>query len=200
MAVKTPQPLSILAVGAHVDDHWYGMGGTLLKAARKGHRVTVIQAVSNYCAWPVVAGREAEIKPHVKRITDETGVQVVTLGHDYLRLVNGPDLSRQLAEQIAIIEPDLLFCPWEEDSNQDHAALGTAARVTALHGACFLPTSSPLNPRGRFYSMRWISMHVRSGRMRTSIRAMSSSICCRRTTSSTNSTPGTPPGPMRSNA
>lgn len=133
------KPLSIVVVGAHVDDHWYGMGGTMLKAARKGHRVTVIQAVTKYCAWPVVHGREAEIKPVVQRLSEETGVRVVPLGHDYLRLVNGPELTGQLAEAIVRAEADVLFCPWEEDSNQDHAALGTAARVAAMHAPCFLP-------------------------------------------------------------
>ncbi|HYF52572.1 MAG TPA: PIG-L family deacetylase [Planctomycetota bacterium] len=137
--MATPKQISIVAVGAHVDDHWYGMGGTLLKAARKGHRVTVIQAVTTYCSWPVVKDRETEIKPHVERISQETGVRVVPLGYDYLRLVNGPDLSARLAEAITAAEPDILFCPWEEDSNQDHAALGTAARVAGMHAPCFLP-------------------------------------------------------------
>jgi len=137
--VAASKKLSIVAVGAHVDDHWYGMGGTLLKAARRGHRVTVIQAVTTYCSWPVVKGREAEIKPHVQRISQETGVSVVPLGFDYLRLVNGPELTAQLAAAITAVEPDLVFCPWEEDSNQDHAALGTAARVAAMHAPCFLP-------------------------------------------------------------
>jgi LmbE family N-acetylglucosaminyl deacetylase len=139
-------PLSIVVIGAHVDDHWYGMGGTILKAARKGHRVTIIQAVSSYCAWPVVAGREAEIKPHVQRISELTNTNVVTLGHDYMRLANGPELTQQLAVEIARAEPDLVFCPWEEDSNQDHAVLGTAARVAAVHGACFLPSTHGYKP------------------------------------------------------
>jgi len=137
--MSSARKLSIVAVGAHVDDHWYGMGGTLLKAARNGHRVTVIQAVSTYCSWPVVKGREAEIKPHVQRISQETGIAVVPLGFDYLRLVNGPELTGQLAAAITAAEPDLLFCPWEEDANQDHAALGAAARVAGMHAPCFLP-------------------------------------------------------------
>ncbi|MBA2480359.1 MAG: hypothetical protein H0V44_06835, partial [Planctomycetes bacterium] len=42
--------------------------------------------------------------------------------------------------------PDLVFCPWEEDANQDHAALGSATRVAAMHGACFLPLDTPFAP------------------------------------------------------
>ena len=138
------KPLSIVAVGAHLDDYWYGMGGTLLKAARKGHKVTLIQAVSKYCAWPVVNGREAEIKPHLAELSAATGIKLVTLGHDYLRLENRPELIGQLAAAIADAEADLLFCPWEEDANQDHVAVGASARIAGIHGACYLPPDRKL--------------------------------------------------------
>jgi hypothetical protein len=135
---QTSQPLSIVAVGAHLDDYWYGMGGTLLKAARRGHRVTLIQAVSKYCAWPVVRGREAEIKPYIERISETTGIRVIFLGHDYQRLENRPEFTSQMAEAIATVEPDILFCPWEEDHNQDHVAVGAAARLVGMHGRSYL--------------------------------------------------------------
>jgi hypothetical protein len=151
------RPLSIVVVGAHVDDHWWAMGGTMLKAARNGHRVTAIQGVSTYCAWPVVTGREAEIKPKVARLCEKTGIRLVTLGHDYLRLVSNVDLMRQLAVEIAKAEPDILFCPWEDDSNQDHAAIGAAARIAAMHGPCFLPPEQQVKlPRQIFqYSLEF---------------------------------------------
>jgi LmbE family N-acetylglucosaminyl deacetylase len=135
---KTSNPLSIVAVGAHLDDYWYGMGGTLLKAARRGHRVTLIQAVSTYCAWPVVRGREAEIKPHLTRISETTGIRLITLGHDYQRVESRPDFIGQVAEAMAEVEPDILFCPWEEDHNQDHVAVGSAARLAGTHGRSYI--------------------------------------------------------------
>src|SRR5579862_1936758 len=138
---KTTQPLSIVAVGAHLDDYWYGMGGTLLKAARRGHRVTLIQAVSTYCSWPVVRGRDAEIKPLLQNISESTGVNLITLGHDYLRLESRTELITQLSAALAKAEPDVVFCPWEEDHNQDHVAVGGAARIAALHGYDFLDPS-----------------------------------------------------------
>ena len=138
---KTRQPLSIVAVGAHLDDYWCGMGGTLLKAARRGHRVTLIQAVSTYCSWPVVRGRDAEIKPLLQNISETTGVNLVTLGHDYLRLESRTELIAQVSAAMAKAEPDVVFCPWEEDHNQDHVAIGSAARIAALHGYDFLDPS-----------------------------------------------------------
>ncbi len=90
MAKTNTNPLSIVAIGAHMDDCWLGMGGVALRAVRNGHRVTMIQAVSRYGAWPVVAGRGKEIKPVVQKLADDAGVSLVTLGHDYLRLENNP--------------------------------------------------------------------------------------------------------------
>ena len=130
--------LSIVAVGAHMDDCWLGMGGLALKAVRAGHRVTMIQAVSRYGAWPVVRGREAEIKPAVQELADAAGIRLITLGHDYLQLENNPELVGELAGVLDALKPDVFFCHWEDDTNQDHVALGEAARVAAIHGACFL--------------------------------------------------------------
>ncbi len=131
--------LSIVAVGAHMDDCWLGMGGVALKAVRAGHRVTMVQAVSQYGAWPVVAGREAEIKPPVQQLADDAGIGLILLGHDYLRLQNNPALVDELAGVLDELKPDILFCHWEDDNNQDHVALGEASRIAAIHGACFLP-------------------------------------------------------------
>jgi LmbE family N-acetylglucosaminyl deacetylase len=144
-------PLSIVVVGAHIDDHWYGMGGTVLKAARRGHRVTVIQGVSCYGAWPVVNGRETEIKTLLKTISEKSGCRLVTLGHDYLRVENNPKLVGQLAQEIAAAEPDVLFVPWEDDSNQDHVAMGAAARIAGMHGPCFLPPDAKVKLPQQIY-------------------------------------------------
>ena len=142
---ETDRPLSIVAIGAHMDDTWLGMGGVALKAVRKGHRVTMVQVVSTYGAWPVVAGRQAEIEPILAKLAADAGVEFLTMGFDYMRLVNEPELVGQLAEVLADLRPDVLFCQWEDDPNQDHVALGAASRIAARHGACFLdPVAVPL--------------------------------------------------------
>jgi len=137
MAQHADRPLSIVAVGAHLDDCYLGMGGAALKAARAGHRVTLVQAVSQYGAWPVVTGREAEIKPLLQGLADRAGVELVNLGHDYERLENGVALITQLAGVLADLKPDLLFCHHEVDTNQDHAVLGQVTPVAAMHNPCF---------------------------------------------------------------
>jgi LmbE family N-acetylglucosaminyl deacetylase len=131
--------LNIVIVGAHVDDHWFGMGPTMLKAARGGHNVTVIQAVTTYCAWPVVTGREAEFKAATAELTKKTGINVIGLGHDYQRMVNGPELVKQIAEQLVSLEADVLFTPWEQDINQDHVVIGRAGCLAGTGAYSFLP-------------------------------------------------------------
>jgi len=132
------RPLSVVGVGAHMDDCYLGMGGAAIRAARRGHRVAFVQAVSTYGAWPIVAGREAEIKPALQKLADRAGISLVTLGHDYERLENGAALVSELAYVFAELKPDILFCHHPVDTNQDHVALGLAAPVAAMHGACFI--------------------------------------------------------------
>jgi LmbE family N-acetylglucosaminyl deacetylase len=134
-----PRKLNIVILGAHVDDHWFGMGPTMLKAARGGHRVTVIQAVTVYGAWPVVTGREEEFKRATAELTRQTGIEVVGLGYDYQRMLLGPELVAKIGEQLVTLEPDLLFVPWEQDVNHDHVVIGRAGCLAGRGAPSFLP-------------------------------------------------------------
>jgi len=138
---------TIVAVGAHMDDCWLGMGGFALKAVAHGHRVVMVQVVGKYRTWPTVRGRASEIKPQLQDLADRAHVELITLEHDYLRLEARPDLMTELSEILEDIVPDILFYQWEDDSNQDHVALGTATRVVGNHRHCFLDVAR--NPRPR---------------------------------------------------
>lgn len=139
-----PKKLNIVIVGAHVDDHWYAMGPTMLKARQHGHNVTVIQAVSTYGHWPVVSGREKEFKQATADLDKKTGVKTLTLGYDYQRMVIGPELVTRISELLIPLEPDLLFCPWEKDVNQDHVVIGRAACLAGTGAFSFLPPQHAL--------------------------------------------------------
>jgi len=136
--------MNVVIIGAHVDDHWFGMGGTMLKAARGGHRVTVIQAVDVYCAWPVVTGREAEFKAATADLRKKNGIEVVGLGYDYQRMTIGPELVTKIAEKLIDLKADLLFVPWEEDINQDHVVIGRAGCLAGTGAFSFLPPKHAL--------------------------------------------------------
>ena len=45
--------LTLFAVGAHMDDAEYGIGGILIQAVQAGHRVVVAVTASDYSTWPV---------------------------------------------------------------------------------------------------------------------------------------------------
>jgi len=137
MVKRNPKPLSIVAIGAHMDDCWLGAGATCLKAARKGHRVTFVTAINCYRYWPTTRGREEEIHPQLDALCGKNGIALIKLGHDYMRLVNRPELVGELSGVLAGLDADILFSHAEDEDNQDHTALGAASRIAALHGECF---------------------------------------------------------------
>ena len=136
--------MNITIIGAHVDDHWFGMGGTILKAARKGHNVTVIQAVTTYCAWPVVNGRDAEFKAASAQLSKHANSEVIGLGYDYQRMTIGPEVVTKISEKLIDLKPDLLFTPWQEDINQDHVVIGRAGCLAGTGAFSFLPPEHAL--------------------------------------------------------
>jgi hypothetical protein len=107
----------------------------------------MVQAVGQYRTWPTVRGRASEIKPQLQELSQRANVELITLSHDYLRLEARPDLMTELSEILEEVVPDILFYQWEEDSNQDHVALGTATRVVGNHRHCFLDDSPHPRPR-----------------------------------------------------
>lgn len=131
-----------------MDDCWLGMGGTALKALRKGHKVTMVTAVSNYRKLPFLRGRDAEIKEKLQLHNDKLGVRTIELGCDYMRLHNDPELVDRISRIVFEVQPDIVFGHAEDESNYDHTALGEATRVAATHGECFL------NP-GETWQYRW---------------------------------------------
>ena len=132
------EPFSIIVIGAHMDDCWLGAGATCLKAARQGHRVTFVTAITNHQYYPPVKGREAEIHAKCDDLCKRNGIAHVRLAHDYMRLVNEPALVGEVAQVIKDLKGDVLFCHAEDEDNQDHTALGAASRIAALHGECFV--------------------------------------------------------------
>jgi LmbE family N-acetylglucosaminyl deacetylase len=157
MVKRNPKPLSIVAIGAHMDDCWLGAGATCLKAARKGHRVTFVTAINSYRYWPTTRGREEEIRPKLDALCRKNGIALIKLGHDYMRLVNTPELVGELSGVLAGLDADILFSHAEDEDNQDHTALGAASRIAALHGECFADDSGDIKwPREVYqYTTGW---------------------------------------------
>jgi LmbE family N-acetylglucosaminyl deacetylase len=106
---------TILGIGAHYDDCIFGISGTLLGAVRKNHRVVILSLIGDYSNWKPAQGREKEI-------------------------VQGTiDLSKEYAEAVAQIEPDIAFILWPHDSHSDHEAASRLAKIALSHGDRLLP-------------------------------------------------------------
>jgi LmbE family N-acetylglucosaminyl deacetylase len=161
MAQDSTKPLHLVGIGAHLDDCWLGFGGTALKARRKGHRVTFIIAITNFRYLEYLAGRDQEIMAFLNKQTESTGIEYVLLKHDYMRLVNTPELINELVQVLVKLKPDIVFCHDENECNQDHVALGAASHIAVNHAGCFLPIADqPKYLTGEIYqySTGWQSM------------------------------------------
>ncbi len=138
-SMKKTTPLkTILVVGAHMDDAWYGVGGFTLQAVKNGHRVVFIQAVSDYSSWDVTKGREKTIDRRVHRIAEKRGIELRCLNYKYMHLLDDNELPAVLAQHVNDIRPDMLFVQWFDDTNRDHWKSGVAALYGGGHPGCFL--------------------------------------------------------------
>ena len=141
---------TILAIGAHMDDVWYGVGGLALIAAKRGHRVVFINTVGDYSNWPVTQGREAELKPKVQALAEDRGIEIRFLNYKYEHVPDDPECMTALAEQCDELAPDIMFYQWFDDTNRDHWKSGVASVYGCTHPACFL--ARPANAARQAYA------------------------------------------------
>ena len=141
---------TILAIGAHMDDVWYGVGGFALTAVRKGHRVVFINTVGDYSNWPTTQGREAEIKPKVRAFAEDRGIELRSLNYKYEYVPDDPECMEQLAKHCDEIAPNILFYQWFDDTNRDHWKTGVASAYACGHPSCFL--ARPARGFGQAYA------------------------------------------------
>jgi N-acetylglucosamine malate deacetylase 1 len=136
--------LTILGIGAHMDDCWLGFGGTALKAVGRGHTVTFATFVTEYRKLWYVAGRGDEIKAFHQKQTETTGIRHIGYKHDYMRLQNTPELVDQVSQLLAEVKPDILFWHDPNETNEDHVALGKACLVASQHAECFVAANGTM--------------------------------------------------------
>lgn len=123
--------MRILTVAAHPDDETLGAGGTMALLAARGHEVHVLILSDG------VTSRHRYIelqKECAVRANDILGVQDVTFcnlpdqGLDGMPLL---DVIRPIEKVIGEFAPNIVFCPFRGDANQDHRAAFQATLVAA---------------------------------------------------------------------
>jgi LmbE family N-acetylglucosaminyl deacetylase len=126
--LKSCKPQNIVCVGAHPDDPETGCGGTLAKLAEQGHRVSVL-----YLTRGEAGIRNGE-RRRTAAIRTRESVRACRLLYSapvFANQIDGetvvdPTRSREFAELLASLEPDIVFTHWPIDTHSDHR---TAAQL-----------------------------------------------------------------------
>lgn len=122
--------LRILALGAHPDDIEAGCGGTLIKYARKGHRVFLLLLTEG--EQGASRGiRKREQQQAAKILGAE---RVYWGGYPDTKVPMDQELIQKIEQVVREVNPHFIFVHYQDDTHQDHrhvaACTITATRYT----------------------------------------------------------------------
>jgi LmbE family N-acetylglucosaminyl deacetylase len=128
--------LTLMFVGAHRDDAEIGAGGVILKALAAGHRVVMVQTVSDFSNWPPTMGREAKVAAADQKNARALGVEKVLLGYKYHHVPVDNEIKKRIAKVYSEVRPDIAFVMTETDHWTDHANTARAGKdgILFAHG------------------------------------------------------------------
>ena len=108
MSPELPQPLDVIAVGAHPDDVEIGCGGTLASLAKQGYRVGIVDLTDGE-PTPLSPGPDVRLA-EAKKAAEILGATVrETLGFTNRRLFDGFDVRVELAKIFRRYRPKLVI-------------------------------------------------------------------------------------------
>jgi bacillithiol biosynthesis deacetylase BshB1 len=111
---------SILVFGPHPDDQELGMGGTVAKLARQGHRVHLVDMTNGE---PTPHG---SVETRVRESAEAAkvlGVERTLVGLKNREVVHDIDSRHKVAAVIRRHKPDWMFIPYPIDAHPDHVAV-----------------------------------------------------------------------------
>lgn len=147
--------VDILAIAAHRDDVELTCGGTMIMAARKGHRTGVIDLTAGEMGTrgsPELREREAAQAAKILGLTVRENLGLPDAG-----IVNAPETRQRLVPLIRRLRPKIVIAPAQDGRHPDH-------RVTAelVRDSCFLaglakfaPGLPPHRPRKVVYCITY---------------------------------------------
>jgi LmbE family N-acetylglucosaminyl deacetylase len=129
-------PITILAVGAHMDDVEIAIGGILYQAVKAGHRFVAVVTASDYSTWKSTAGHEEECKCAQFDLARRFGYEKRFLDYPYHQFPADLAAKRKLAEIYIELQPGITFVHHTDDLWPDHVSAGIAAKDAVLfaHG------------------------------------------------------------------
>lgn len=127
--------MNILAIGAHSDDVEIGCGGTLLKYAALGHRITILTITDSEYTLPVNGfNRPASVaKNEAKQAVDMIGAELMFMDKPSLQLLHSEAFAHEFDVVIKEVKPDVVFTHWSKDIHSDHVAVSLSTIRAARH-------------------------------------------------------------------
>ncbi|HLV80581.1 MAG TPA: PIG-L deacetylase family protein [Chthonomonadaceae bacterium] len=114
--------LSVVCVGAHPDDPESGCGGTLIRYAQAGHRVTVLYLTRGERG---IRGKLLDEAAAIRTAECRTACEILGARPVFAGQIDGESeasLKRaaELARLLEAEQPDIVFTQWPLDSHMDH--------------------------------------------------------------------------------
>ena len=151
---------NILVVGPHPDDQELGMGGTIIRLAKQGHSVLLLDATNGE---PTPYGSLEEREKEWTEAAKIMGVERRLLGLKNREVRHTLEARHRMAGVIREHQASIVFLPFPEDAHPDHRAVTRIvedARFDAKLTKTDLP-GEPIYPKWLFYyyctHLRWVA-------------------------------------------
>ena len=141
--------MKIFVVGPHPDDLEYGCGGTLCKLAKSGHKINLLVMTKGQ-----LGGNEKVREKEQEKSAKILKANLLWGGFTDTQIPMMKSTINMIESHIKDIKPDVIFCPFPEDTHQDHRAVAQAT-ITAtryIPNVLFyeVPTSVDFSPPNVF--------------------------------------------------
>ncbi len=133
---------SFLVIGPHPDDQELGMGGTIAKLAKQGHRVHIVDVTNGE---PTPRGTPERRAAEAAAAAKILGVGRTLLGLRNREVQHNLESRHKLAALIRVHRPNVLFVPYGVDAHPDHVAV-TRIAEDARFDAKLTKSSIPGEP------------------------------------------------------
>jgi len=113
---------SVLVLAPHPDDETIGAGGTMLRLARGGARITIVAATDGAQSRDDMSIEESARRrmDELRAVAEGIGASVVDLGISNVEPRPGREHVERLAAAIETAAPDVILAPWVLDRPPKH--------------------------------------------------------------------------------
>jgi LmbE family N-acetylglucosaminyl deacetylase len=150
---ETNEKLKILAIGAHGDDIELACGGTLAKAIKYGHEVTLVVVTGTAFTTPngkIIRTQEVA-RNEIHDAANELGVaNIHILNYADASVPYSIDLINDLERVINKASPNIIFTHFIFDTHQDHIRTAHST-ISASRNQRTILLYEPINQSGQGY-------------------------------------------------